>query len=499
VYLAATAQSQPQFEIADIRVVKQDVGLLKMPQEAAPQGDRYEIHEASLVDLIRTAYGVEAAAVTGGPSWLELDRFDVIAKAPANASAASAKLMLQALLADRFKLVAREDTRPMPAWILSKGPEKPKLKPAAGVDSSGCRAVDNNSRLTCRNVTMDAFVAILRGGRMTTLPVVNSTGIEETWDFDLNYTIGAGNTGVFENSGILDAVDKQFGLKLEIQNVPQRVIVVDSVNRTPTANSPDVEKLLSKPVAFEVASIRLCTTYDFEERFSASGQVSSGCKSLAWHISTAWNLYTQVQALPNLVLSLVGEVPGGPKWLSSKYFNIVAKAPIGIGSLDTDPNYRVMLRNLLVERFKMVTHFEDRVANVYTLIAPKPKFKRADPSSRGGCRATGNIRGFPNIVKCQNVTMEQFAEQLNHHVPVLATGRRIFDATGLEGTWDLTFSYGVAAGLAAASEAGAASEPRKTVTLFQALEQQLGLKLEEAKRPVPFFVIDHIEEKPTDN
>src|SRR5437764_7834940 len=92
---------------------------------------RYEVRNASMVDLIRTAYGFEADKILEGPSWLEFNRFDVIAKVPnGTAPAETLKLMLQSLLAERFKLVVHKDTRPVDGFVLSLGKGKPKLKEA---------------------------------------------------------------------------------------------------------------------------------------------------------------------------------------------------------------------------------------------------------------------------------------------------------------------------------------------------------------------------------
>src|SRR5580704_17774771 len=61
-------------------------------------GGRYEIHSATMLDLVRTAYGVDADKVYGGPSWLEMDRFDVTAKLPGGTTPESRKTILQGLL-----------------------------------------------------------------------------------------------------------------------------------------------------------------------------------------------------------------------------------------------------------------------------------------------------------------------------------------------------------------------------------------------------------------
>ena len=109
-----------------------------------------------------------------------------------------------------------------------------------------------------------------------------------------------------------------------------------------------------------------------------------------------------------------------------------------------------MLQALLKDRFKMQTHFENRPVTAYTLVASKPKLKKADPSSRTGCKLGNapvlvNSGPFPvptRLVTCQNITMAQFADQLQMiagpyvRYPVL-------DGTAIIGAWDFTFSFSV--------------------------------------------------------
>ena len=125
-----SVEAPPVFDIADVHMSARSTnpnmtgGILR--------AGRYELRKATMVDLIRTAYGVDADSVIGGPSWLESDRFDVIAKAPPTTSTETVKLMLQALLADRFKLVVHTDSKPVAAFVLSAGKGKPKLKESEG-------------------------------------------------------------------------------------------------------------------------------------------------------------------------------------------------------------------------------------------------------------------------------------------------------------------------------------------------------------------------------
>jgi uncharacterized protein (TIGR03435 family) len=211
----------PAFDVADVQASAYTAAGLQ-----AGFGDgRYELRHATMLDLIKTAYGVDADTVSGGPSWLEFDRFDVIAKAPPSASPETVKLMLQSLLADRFKLVVHKDTKPMPAFVLSVGKGKPKLKEADGSGEPGCQNQPQDPQLgaapsiaiSCRNMTMEAFAQSLRGysfGYITN-PVVDATGLEGAWDFDIKWTPQvylprAGGEGIT----LFDAVDKQLGLKL---------------------------------------------------------------------------------------------------------------------------------------------------------------------------------------------------------------------------------------------------------------------------------------------
>jgi uncharacterized protein (TIGR03435 family) len=108
---------------------------------------------------------------------------------------------------------------------------------------------------------------------------------------------------------------------------------------------------------------------------------------------------------------------------------------------------------------------------------------------------------------CQNVTMDQFAEQLRGRGQGISWP--VLNATGLEGSWDFTLTYSNRAMLVAGGRGGdapsppggiaEASDPSGTLTLFEAIEKQLGLKLEPGKRPMMVTVIDHLNQTPTDN
>jgi uncharacterized protein (TIGR03435 family) len=517
-------ESTATFEIADVHTSARTTNPVF---RVITRAGRYELRNATMVDLIRMAYSVNAENVVGGPNWIEFDRFDVIGLVPPNKPAETQKLMLQALLADRFKLVMHHDTRSLTGFVLSMGRGKPKLKEATGSGNPGCQSqslpapapvpgqiVLPLTAVSCHNMTMAAFASELRrlGVGYVTNTIVDSTGLKGSWDFDLKWTqkILLQMTGA-EGTTLFDAIDKQLGLKLEEQKMPTPVIVVDDVNEKPTANLPDVATKLPPPppAEFEVADIKLvdpnAPRTPTQIGLLPGGRVNLPSISLRFLITLAWNLNLAVNE----------EIAGAPKWIDSAAFDIIAKAPAGTtGSLlDLGP----MLQNLLIDRFKMKAHFEDRPVTAYTLVTVKHKLKKADPSTRTGCKsgtgpAVANaLFGLaPRAVTCQNITMAQFADQLQ-----IIGGSYIrypvVDGTALEGAWDFTITFspippsqlaGLRGAPPAVPAAGAgleASDPIGGTSLFDAVEKQLGLKLEMQKRAYPVFVIDHIEEKPTDN
>ena len=190
--------------------------------------------------------------------------------------------------------------------------------------------------------------------------------------------------------------------------------------------------------------------------------------------------------------------------LDGKRFEITAKAPVAIESLN-DPKYLAMLRNLLTDRFRLVSRYDTRMADAYSLLAATPKLKTPDPAARSGCTSSGlrpspgaAAPGYSLTITCQNATIGQFVEALNKTITVASTRRRVVDETGIAGTWDLMFS--IRLGRPVATAPGEATDPASvSVPIEQAIEQQLGLKLKEARRPLPVFVIERIDENPTAN
>jgi uncharacterized protein (TIGR03435 family) len=279
--------------------------------------------------------------------------------------------------------------------------------------------------------------------------------------------------------------------------------LVERANEQPFANLPDVAERLPAPPppVFEVASLKPCTKGSGAPRFEAGGRVTATCWDLSSLIRQAWNLPLYVEPV------------GLPVSIADQHLSIMAKAPAGVAP---DPQHNtqahdvlnLMLRALLIERYQMKVHYEDRPVDAYTLAAVKPKLAKADPAGRTGCtrESQGNRHPAVRHLVCRNMTMAQFAEQLagldtEFRYPVL-------DSTELEGAWDFTLDFDPLASLYArfpqfagrgAAANGQAPEPTGVLSLDDAISKQLGLKLEVHKRPEPVLVIDHIAEKPIGN
>jgi uncharacterized protein (TIGR03435 family) len=508
IFGAALASAQT-FELADIHVsAHSDNPSLRIFHRAG----RYELLDATMVDLISAAWGVAPDLVNGGPSWLESDRFDVITKAPDNATPESMRPMLRNLLVARFGLAVHDDQVLRPALLLTAGAH-PGLE-QSDVDSDGIcqdqpsRHTDTmNGAFACKQITMSAFAATLQSSKLPAVmsyvagnEVVDQTGLKGAWDFSLRWT----GRGLMEKAGqdgvtLFDALDKQLGLQLRMGKATLPVIVVDRVNRTPAPNAPDVSRQLPPlRLEFDVADIRpSLQDHPTAPKFTPGGRMDVRGVTLIALIQHAWGMDTYDNEL----------IAGGPKWLATERFDILAKAapPAGPSSLLTDnDSIREMLQNMLKDRFQLALHSEDREVTVYSLTSVKPKLKEANPSERSKCEESAapgvTPDGIPQrTIVCTNISMSEFAERLHGMAPGYAN-RPVVDLTGLRGAFDFTLVYSrpdVVRRSLRASADNELTDPSGAISLFEAMEKQLGLKMQTQKHPSPVLVIDHVEESPS--
>jgi uncharacterized protein (TIGR03435 family) len=232
------------FEAAQVNVNKS--GEVRMVVDVQG-GGRFVMRNVPMKVMIIFAYQARPDAVTGGPAWLDSDRFDVVAKAPQTTPPDDLRRMLQTLLAERFKLAIHQEPKIVPAYALVVGKSKPKLQTAESAVLSEQRCTPGTGavgqkHIACRHITMAALAGLLQEQSPGDFDaaVVDQTGLKGSFDFKLDWTPAVRNaeasTDPPAGPTIFAAVETQLGLKLESRKLPLPVIVVDQVLRVPVEN-----------------------------------------------------------------------------------------------------------------------------------------------------------------------------------------------------------------------------------------------------------------------
>jgi uncharacterized protein (TIGR03435 family) len=181
----------------------------------------------------------------------------------------------------------------------------------------------------------------------------------------------------------------------------------------------------------------------------------------------------------------------GPDWITSERFDVTARFPPGLPSFNDPKNreqllaaFDSMMQKMLADRFKLAVHRDQKSFSVYGLIVAKAgiKFKEAPDT---GSRSDGGDRHYQGT----SVTMLRFAEFLSRRMDL-----PVIDMTGLKGTYDVTLDW-VPEQNDKANDAAIPEGP----ALPEALQDQLGLKVENRKTPIEVLIVDHAERVPTED
>jgi uncharacterized protein (TIGR03435 family) len=249
----AAGADEPRFDVASVKI-----------NTSGAAASRF-LHTGGMIDgrnivlklLLNYAYGVEAFNISGGPGWINSDRFDVQAKATPNTSDSQMKMMTQALLADRFGLQVHRETKDSRVLVLTavKGgmklqplkegscvsPDDPNVtgsraagqKPICGLPKSSV----NGPNLVIDAVGMDAATWVRTLSSMLGRTVVNETGLSGPLDvLHFEYSRDDLTTAADTDAiSISTALNQQLGLKLENATRPLEVLVIDRIEK-PSAN-----------------------------------------------------------------------------------------------------------------------------------------------------------------------------------------------------------------------------------------------------------------------
>ncbi len=253
-------------------------------------------------------------------------------------------------------------------------------------------------------------------------------------------------------------------------------------------------------VVFEVASVKHGPPGDY----SAGGNGGPGSGD-----PTRWSVRNYpMSSLLGIAYGINSYQLSGPAWLDEERFTVDARIP----KETTKEQLGLMLRNLLVERFQLAAHFEKRNAPGYRLTVSKngPKLAPSPGAPNpGDSDASANFKwpldqeGYPELPPGRSYAMSvsgdrarwRFADETMDHFAAMIAGQirqPILNATGLAGKYDLVISWSYAA---MQPNAPAGSGP----SIFAAVQEQLGLKLESQKIPVDTLIVDRLEKTPAEN
>jgi uncharacterized protein (TIGR03435 family) len=183
---------------------------------------------------MQRAYGVMDWNVSSGPGWIRSDRFDVSARAPVAGNLTEPQLrpMLQALLAERFKLKLHKTTKEMSGYALVVVKNGPKVKPSVDGEPHSDTFRLNATGLTGQGISMEDFARYVAG--KLGLVAVDHTGLKGVYDVKADWTVDPDPTADPRDSlraAVFAALQDQLGLKLTPQKITIQMLVIDSVDK----------------------------------------------------------------------------------------------------------------------------------------------------------------------------------------------------------------------------------------------------------------------------
>ena len=223
-------------------------------------GGRLDYNNASMRDIIRAAFKVRNDQISG-PDWLNSQRYIVSAKCPAGATREDVPAMLQALLADRFKLTYHKDSKVTPIYAMVQAKGGPKLEPADTAGGMRMMMGPKGRHLTGK-VSLEQLASAL--SNMTDRPVIDMTELKGAFNIDLEFSsdnspegMRMGRAGPPPGAGpgpggpagesrphdesadapaLFTALQEKLGLKLDARKAPVDLYVIDHIEKAPTEN-----------------------------------------------------------------------------------------------------------------------------------------------------------------------------------------------------------------------------------------------------------------------
>jgi uncharacterized protein (TIGR03435 family) len=237
ILLAQSTAKPPAFEVASIKAVSQEHRVHRGRDFRVFPGGRLLITNLEVRTILREAYGIKNYQLSGGPGWMDTDSFDIEAKAEGDPTRAEMMVMLQTLLADRFALKIRRESKEANVYALTVAKGGPKLQEPAGTRSI-IHAYRNTPvelpgvsyTLGGEKASMALFANQLEGHMMR--PVSDRTGLTGEYNFKVTY---ATDDNPETGAPLIVAIQEQLGLKLETIKGSIETFVIERLER-PTEN-----------------------------------------------------------------------------------------------------------------------------------------------------------------------------------------------------------------------------------------------------------------------
>ena len=233
---AAAPQIPQTFEVASIRMVSphslddlvKGVGVYSV---CTYPTSRFFVHNAPLRIILSMILDGSSDHVAG-PDWLDSQQYSIDAKVEGDKQLSNEEMkpLLRSMLEERLHLQSHRETRSGPGYALVSSKSGPKLSPSK--DEAAPHGQFLPGHLQAWHISVQNFAAFL--SKPVGRPVVDKTGIEGAYDFDLRFA--PANDPGSNLPDIFTAVQEQFGLKLESQKVPVDFLVIEHVDRIPTEN-----------------------------------------------------------------------------------------------------------------------------------------------------------------------------------------------------------------------------------------------------------------------
>jgi len=216
---------RPEFEVASIKPHNSDEGVPHVSIKADP--GRINYTNVTVRSLIRQAYGLKVYPLSGAADALSSDRYDIVATAFGAASKERVELMLQSLLAERFKLVLHRETKELPVYALVVSKTGVKVREVQDDGSAPEIGSGGGHQIKAHHISMKALTSSLQG--YIGDPVVDTTGLAGL--YDLNLDCNPDESISADGGSLFEAVQQQLGLKLERRKGPVEVVVIDHVEK----------------------------------------------------------------------------------------------------------------------------------------------------------------------------------------------------------------------------------------------------------------------------